>query len=166
MLPQPSPKDCVSLLRCSLRRPLLEALHNPLSLSIAIDCISNAQRLHKPSGIQYRYPLSLAKLCNTRIPSRSMSISICLLIVMVLVRMKAHLAHPVATPLPRLASCKNVCQLPRKYDENGLNTTGSPCKNIPYFISKWVKVVVDIKSYALSERFFMLYRTKLCAVMV
>merc|ERR1712168_1535642 len=54
----------------------------------------------------------IAKLCNTRIPSRSMSISICLLIVMVLVRMKAHLAHPMATPLPRLASCKNVSQLP------------------------------------------------------
>ena len=78
-----------------------------------------------------------------------------------------RLAHPVTTPLPRLGLLQTSYQLPRWYERDGLNTNGSPCKNIPYFIKKWVKVVVDIKvMLSLSERFFMLYRTKLCAVMV
>ena len=77
-----------------------------------------------------------------------------------------RLAHPVTTPLPRLGLLQTSYQLPRWYERDGLNTNGSPCKNIPYFIKKWVKSSGGYKSDALSERFFMLYRTKLCAVMV
>ena len=102
--------------------------------------------------IQYRYPLSIAKLCNTRIPSRSMSISICLHHRCRCWSEILHLTHPRATCLPHLGLLQTSYQLPRWYEHDGLNTNGSPCKNIPYFISKWVKSSGGYKSYAPSER--------------